>query len=563
MRSSPLAARRARWIELVASVDPPERTDSSPSSTPKPNETRARVAYLAAVGAIVAIGFAIRARLVLPVDFPLNDGALFLVMIDAVRDSAPSLPWYVSYNGLEIPFAYPPLPFMVAAALSALGLSPIDALRYLPLAANTLVIAAFAVLARAVLPTRVGAALATLLVAVLPGAYVWQIMGGGLTRAFGLLFAVLALTQAYLLVVRGQRIHLVLLGIFASLSVLSHGEMAWFTMLGVAAILAGFGRRWEAFRDVALAAVLAALITAPWWLTVLLRHGPSPILAAGQTGMLWASARDDAGGSPVGPRNLAITAAGAALFLAAIAVGGRRSFTAGAIGLLIFLEHRSFAQLSVPLLALTIAGLLAGGLALYRQRGSGAAAASPLPNVDYGRRVALVLDVALLGATCCLAFLLSAYVDGRLLGRFGPPTAALAPSERASMQWVAEHTEPTARFVVISGDYWAEDRSAEWFPVLAGRKSVATVQGTEWLPGKEYNRQMRQHTTLEECGQSDVDCLERWARETGTSFDYLYLADRSTVICCAGLRTALEADPRYTAVYRGPGASVYRRSDSA
>src|SRR5687767_11190699 len=72
--------------------------------------------FSAGVLAAVLIGFVVRASRVFPADFPLNDGALFLEMVEASH-RAGGVPFAVTYNGLQIPFAYPPLAFLVAASL--------------------------------------------------------------------------------------------------------------------------------------------------------------------------------------------------------------------------------------------------------------------------------------------------------------------------------------------------------------------------------------------------------------------------------------------------------------
>jgi hypothetical protein len=57
----------------------------------------------------------------------------------------------------------------------------------------------------------------------------------------------------------------------------------------------------------------------------------------------------------------------------------------------------------------------------------------------------------------------------------------IGEDSRTAMQWIAQRTEPTASFVVISSaEEWYLDRVAEWFPYLAQRSSLTTAQGLEW-----------------------------------------------------------------------------------
>jgi hypothetical protein len=145
---------------------------------------------------------------------------------------------------------------------------------------------------------------------------------------------------------------------------------------------------------------------------------------------------------------------------------------------------------------------------------------------------------------------------------------AMSPDERDGMAWVAEHTAPSSRFLVVSGDRWSSDRTSEWFPALTGRTSVATIQGTEWLGGNAFNAGRDDYDALQRCHDSDGDCLDTWASASAQPFDYVYiprLAPRWLLYaddrheCCAGLRQALRVDARYRVVFDGPGATVFER----
>ncbi|MDO9302752.1 MAG: hypothetical protein Q7T89_15305, partial [Anaerolineales bacterium] len=50
--------------------------------------------------------------------FPLNDGGMFYTMIRDLQANHYILPQFTSYNFADIPFAYPPLGFYIAASLS-------------------------------------------------------------------------------------------------------------------------------------------------------------------------------------------------------------------------------------------------------------------------------------------------------------------------------------------------------------------------------------------------------------------------------------------------------------
>ncbi len=157
-------------------------------------------AYLVIAAIGIGLGFLVRFLHVtaLGQGFPLNDGGMFYAMVEDLRAAGYALPAETSYNGGDIPYVYPPFSFYVAAVLVDLGgWSLIDVFRFLPLIVSTLTIVAFYPLARAVLGDREWAAVATLFFALAPRAFDWEIAGGGLTRSFGFLFAILAINQAY------------------------------------------------------------------------------------------------------------------------------------------------------------------------------------------------------------------------------------------------------------------------------------------------------------------------------------------------------------------------------
>jgi hypothetical protein len=138
--------------------------------------------------------------------------------------------------------------------------------------------------------------------------------------------------------------------------------------------------------------------------------------------------------------------------------------------------------------------------------------------------------------------------------------------ERDAMQWAATNTPPDSRFAVVSGDGWSYDRTSEWFPELAARKSIATVQGTEWLSGGAFAKQHANYVALQDCANLTADCLDRWALTSNEQFDYVYitkitprLQKNSTDPCCTALRTALSQDPRYSVVYDTSGATIFHR----
>ncbi|MEX2431239.1 MAG: glycosyltransferase family 39 protein, partial [Dehalococcoidia bacterium] len=239
----------------------------------------------AGLGAAMAIGLWVRLTFILANDFPLNDGGMFYTMALDIQRAGFALPEFTTYNLNGIPFAYPPLGLYVAAIVEAV--TPLDMLgvtRFLPLLFNILTIGAVYFLARAMLVSTAAATVAAIAFALLPRSYTWLIVGGGLTRSPALLFAVLGILFVYLFYTRRQWKFMAPAAVLPGLAMLTHPEVGWFTIFTYVLLFLLHGLHKEGLLGSALAAAGTLAITAPWWGTVISRHGLEPLLAAAGTG---------------------------------------------------------------------------------------------------------------------------------------------------------------------------------------------------------------------------------------------------------------------------------------
>lgn len=233
----------------------------------------------------LAVGFSVRMIPPLASDFPLNDGGLFYLMAEELRQSHYALPHYTSYNSADIPFTYPPLAIYAAAIISDITRWPLlDIVRTLPAIVSGLTIPAFFLFSRAVLKSWTHAAVAAFAFACLPRTFKWLVMGGGLTRAPGFLFAILTLYQGYLLYTVRQSRYLATTILFGSLTVLTHAEKTWFAVYSMVLLSLFFGRDRKGLINSVLVALGVLVVTAPWWVTAISHHGMTPFLAAAQSG---------------------------------------------------------------------------------------------------------------------------------------------------------------------------------------------------------------------------------------------------------------------------------------
>lgn len=488
--------------------------------------------------AAIVTGVVVRFRPVLLSDFPVNDGGMFYTVVQDIVRSGFGFPQHLSYNGLDLPFAYAPASFYLAAAIHGLGVGLLDVFRFLPAVLASLILFAFVRFARAVTKNDALTAIATFAFALVPSAYASHVTGGGLTRALGVLFLLLALERFIVLFETRSRGALVAAGVFGALSLLSHTEMGWALAFSVVVLWLFRARDRRSFFDAALAALVATVVVLPWVLTVLLRYGPSPFVSAFGTGTLDNPAVKlaifDQTGEPWFPLF------GALAIVGMIRVGGLRQWWLPAWILAIgMLDSRSLHILSAIPMAILVAIAVRDVLA---------------PLVTTPR-----LRIALACAAVAYGLVTTPWALPDVL-------RTIPDTDRAAMSWVRDHTPADARFLVVTERGWAENSVGEWFPALAERPSVSTVQGYEWLPDRAFWAQMVRFFEAQSCGSQDSACLERLRADTGYDFSYVYLPaeklrqrqDHSAEPCCASLRLSLEQDPHYELVYSESGAYIFR-----
>lgn len=551
----------------------------------RPRLEIARLLYPLSIGAAILLGVIVRAARTFAHDFPLNDGGLFYTMVQDLQRAHYQLPAFTTYNAANIPYTYSPFGLYVAALTNDIArISLTNLFRFLPLFVNCLTIVAFFLLARSVLKSRPAVVAAVFAFALIPRSFIWLIMGGGMTRAFGLLFAILALYTAHEMYERGGFRFTALTALFAGLTILSHIETGKFLAYSIVIFFICYGVNRRGLINSAIAGVGALLVAAPWFFTVLSYHGLAPFRAANQTGSSVFS-------GPVDRQNIrnmvhvfglgtnepyfwllgtfgllgALT-----LIVRSLAAASRREIRLPALPLwalaIVLLDNRAAnTYTTIPVALCAGVGIAEMVLpALVRALGdhpNERQIALSLDGASEYRRLwtsfvrhwpAVLVTILMLWYATWGALAKSTNVSGDL-----PALASLSPDDRAAMQWVAQELPAGSRFLVVSGKgIWASDLISEWFPALSHRTSLATPQGYEWMPDKQFQIQIWKHDQLQFCAFADSGCIDRWSLMTGNDFDYVYV--RVGDGCC-GISSGLLADYRYDLVYNGPGAMIFAR----
>ncbi len=491
----------------------------------------------AAIVLIAVAGSVLRMAPTLVGGFPANDGGLFAAFSADIVDAGFSLPAVTAYNGLHIPFAYPPLAFLLAAGLhNLLGIDFVDLLRWIPAAAAVASLPVAALILRQLLTSNFRYVVALTTFAILPRSYIWLVGGGGLTRSIGLLFALLAIYIAIRLFRGGDPRLWLLMGALLGLAVLSHPQAGPFSIISIAILLLHLvdrARRVKVAFSVVRAMAVAAIVVMPWLIVVWTRHGLETLVSAAQTG-----------GSPLD---------GLLTVLSGDITGGPLRVLSVPImfGLFVCAMNRLW-FIPIWFMALVV-GDPRAGLTYAALPASVAAAIA----VDDLRRIARqvmnmapkrwsqlsrsVLRSQLSQAVLLLVLLAVGTTDAwMLVSTPGSPGRTLTPESRDAMQWVRDNTAKESTFLILTGGHWDVDAVSEWFPLLADRRSVATVQGYEWLGSGAFSHQRAQYETLQRCASDRRQaCVSDWEATVGP-VDYVMLSDGQSTIrngrtCCLDL----------------------------
>ena len=548
-----------------------------------PRVAFSRLVYPLSISVAIGLGIFIRAVRTFAYDFPLNDGGLFYTMVRDLQHAQYQLPAFTSYNDAGIPFTYSPFGLYISAIINDVTrLSLVEIFRFVPLIVTSLAIVAFFFLAQSILKSKPAVVAAVFAFVLIPRSFIWLMMGGGITRAFGFLFAILALYAIHEMYERKDSRFVMPAALFSALTILSHLETGTFLAYSIAIFFLCFGINRKGVIHSALVAAGTAVLCAPWLITVLVYHGYGPFRAANQTGSSIFT-------GPLDRQNIRNMIhvfglgtnepyfwllgsfgllGGLICVVRSLASVSRREYRLPALPMwwliIVLLDNRAantYTTLPVALCAgiglaemvLPALNRAIGNLPHDRQATFALDGASDARRLwaAFGRHwPAVVVSLFLLWYSAWSALTMSTNVSGDL-----PALASLTADDRAAMQWVAQETPAGSQFVVVSGKtIWPSDYISEWFPTLAGRPSLGTPQGYEWMPDKAFATQIWKHDQLEGCAFADSTCLDRWSTITGTYFDYIYVRNTEGVYPVA---TSLMADYRYDLVYNGPGAMIF------
>jgi hypothetical protein len=506
------------------------------------------------VGIALILGIFVRLVYVFQDDFPINDGGLFYAMVLDLQANGFLIPAVTQYNLSDLPYAYPPLAFYLAGFLnSSFGFDLLSLMRWIPLLFNILAIPVFYHFSKQLLKDPIRAALATLFFALLKPGYEWLIMGGGLTRSPAMFFSLVALDRYLALIQTDEKRTRKILevAIFYALTFLSHMEIGWFTTYSLALLWFFKGRTWKNFISSTIIAAGAFIATSPYWLQVMQHHSLQPFLAGLFSG----------GYSPFisvfelfyfnfTEELIFPILATIALIGVVIALIRREYLLPVWLLMNAILDARSVNRSDViPAAMLISIGIVDGAFFLIRKYTK--SKNDQNGNLE-GTAGLFTRSGILIIYILCIQVALTAY-----LARFTDQalTHVLSRDNREALIWIKENTPSDAKFISLpSSKSWETDTVGEWFPTLAERTNLLTVQGSEWQPDyRDRIAKFREISTLMADGELNVRTLMRDFPQA--DFLFLPVSSFQNKAALVVLRSTLQEFPL---IFRNADVEVYR-----
>lgn len=510
---------------------------------------------------IFFIGVLIRIGLVSFSDFPLNDGGLFYSMVNDLVANHFNLPIFTSYNQNNIPYAYPSLSLYFAGLLEYFGIDLLTIMRFLPLAFNILTIPAFYFLCRKILRNENEVLFATLTFAVLPPAYEWLIMGGGLTRSPAYLLSILAWNWSLIFIRTHSTKDLIFTILFAGLSGLCHIEIC---MITVILILISFLFKDGLTNCVKFGAIFLCgvlLVMTPYFYSIIHNHGVAPLTSALFSGefdqgkslvrFFFGNISGEAFYTPL--IIFALLGLGVSLqkkeyvipiYLTAIVIFNPRSMDRSLVLPMAFLSGVGFNEIITPFF-----------FNVHFQNNdhneNEVSKKGRLKNSWIG--FILISYIVIRSAVTSMAFLM---IPGTSLNH-------VSQDDRIAMLWIKNNTAEDDKFLILSKTTtWQIDNRSEWFPALADRRSVATVQGSEWLGRGEYYNLQEVHEDVSKCFLSNLSCLDYVNYKYNLGYTMIYisgkLSNNDGNITPYPIEAEMRKSPEYQLVYENQTVSIFR-----
>jgi hypothetical protein len=440
-----------------------------------------------------------------------------------------------------LPFAYPPLAlYLMALAVHAVGIPVFTYLRLAPVVFLALEIAGTYLLAKEITGSRIKGVVAGVLVGISTDVLYFHLGAGGVVRTLASVWTVLGLVFAWKAMARPAVRTVTAAGVFFGLTALTHPTNAAFFVLSLLAFVSGGPNVRDRVLVAAAIGVGGLVVSAPWWGTVLSRHGAEVFLLASQThnsvGAVLAS----------GPSQWILRPA--LVFFPTIGESFLLLHAAAILGAFHALARRQWIW---PVWLVATAVFAPDGMRFFMQVGGLVAAVLIVDLLIVESRLEWPGVVAGALLAIHVYYYQSMWPQG-VVPLFDEPDLRLA-------SWMNEHTAPTARLLVVPRRHPPEsDRysdAVEWLPYLTKRTVVVAPWGWEWLGSVKRQSQLL-FAEMRCRDRQSLACLEDVMREAYAAPDHLLVQDQPSL---PGLRGELERSTRWVSVFDDGASVVWRR----
>ena len=493
------------------------------SSPKKENLNEKKVFVIVLVFLAIILGSAARINFISGTGYPVNDGGLFYRMTSDLLNNNLSMPATTTYNQDQLPFAYPPVAFYLVAIIHLITkISLLDLYLYVPCTLSILTIPAFYYFAKGILKDQLLAAIALMFFAMVPRAFEWFVMGGGVTRSLGFLFAILALEAIWQLF-SGNDSWLVVskVIVFSAGTVLSHPETGIFVIYCAAsfALFNGLNKNRVIKSLVVAAGVL--LLASPWIIRIITTHGLDPFLGAGGTGHgIWFEVKNLLTLN-FGFENGYFLSVYSIFALVAIIVR-RDKLTYFLYGML-FVGYLLFPRSGVNILTIFISILAAIGLSELIMFSTESKKEQPslIDCLAESNKAKIVLSLTII--YIFVGAFSYKYINEKNIIRIDDEIIEMYDKIEGFSQ-----PEDTIIFYPSNSDnrFWWNDFISEWFPALTERQSSTTVQGYEWVPDL-FDKKVENYIQLRACMDIGPVCIKIWEENNADRVDYLIISETS------------------------------------
>lgn len=482
---------------------------------------------------------------------PAYEGGLYLRIVQAIRTHGYGMPNRIPhYTARGVPFAYPPLLFYVTSVVvDVTNVDPVEVMRVVPGVVVVAYLVPYYVLARTLLGSRRQAGLGTLLFGVTPPVLKWHLSAGGIVRAPALLLTLTGLYVGVKLFRTGDRRWIFPATLLFGLTILAHPVYPVFFGLSYLLFAGAYDRSLDGLANGAVVAAGGLVLSAPWWIHVIVTHGPEVFVAA-------SSSRSSIGGG--GSRVVAqfvwpfVRGDVLTLFYVLAFAGGIYALVQRTYLLPAWMITASYVIGEQRFTF--VAGAMVSALFVFEFV---LPAVSNRTSVRRDRAVRIgVLTLVVLGATGAgVAYAGSGLHTAHWSSPSQPQTVDAA--DRAAMTWVQGHTQPEADVLVL-GD------AAEWFPYYTDRTILVSPWGTEWTTAERFQQQVILFEMVSTC--ETLGCLERGLASLDRPPDYLYVPSGEYTVHGeekaprSGLVTAMKASDRYDLEYENGDVAIFRRT---